>query len=82
VRITTRHAASSYGIPVILDGRGRPMDYATGLKAVFEHLGWDYPTAAGRLDVSVRTVRGWLYEGRTPEVRCLNALRDALEDAQ
>ena len=83
MRITTRHKASSRGVPVILDDRGRPLDYAPGLRLAMERLGWDRATLAERCDVSVTTVNNWLSPNapRMPEVRCLNVLADAIEDA-
>jgi len=83
VKITTRHTRSSYGIPVILDDRGRVVDYHAGIRLACEKLGWDRPTLAARCNVSVPTVNGWLSPGapRMPEVRCLLVLRDALADA-
>lgn len=83
MRITTRHARSSYGIPVFVDDRGRLMDPGPGIRLACEKLGWDRPTLAERCNVSVATVNGWLAPGapRPPEVRCLNVLRDALADA-
>lgn len=75
--VTTDHAASSYGVPVILDARGRVMDYADGLRAVMGALGWDKHGVAGATGRSVRTVEGWL-QGRPPDAAALNALSAAL----
>lgn len=77
MRVTTDHAASSYGIPVILDDAGEPMDYAPGVKAVMGVLGFDKHALAAATACSVRTVEGWL-SGRMPEVAALNVLADAL----
>lgn len=33
MRITTDHAASSYGIPVVLDDDGNPLDQGPGVRA-------------------------------------------------
>jgi hypothetical protein len=79
--ITTQHARSSYGIPVILDDRGRVMDYLPGLRAVVERLGWDRPTLAKRCNVSIRTVEGW-FQGRMPDTAALNVLADALHEQE
>lgn len=83
MKITTRHSASSYGTPVILDDRGRLVNYHAGIRLAMDKLGWDRPALAGRCNVSVPTVNGWLSPGapRMPEVRCLIVLRDALADA-
>lgn len=82
MQITTKHSASSYGVPVILDDRGRLVDYHAGIRLAMERLGWDRATLAEKVNVSVSTVNGWLAPGqaRMPEVRCLNVLRDALEE--
>lgn len=80
MRITTQHSSSSHGIPVVLDGRGRVVDYGPGIKAVLDHLGRDKHWLAEAANVSVRTVEGW-FIGRMPETRALNVLRDALEAA-
>ena len=75
--VTTDHATSSYGVPVILDGAGHPLDYPAGLRACMQALGWDKHALAERTGCSVRTVEGWL-QGRMPEVAALNVIRDAL----
>ena len=80
MRVTTDHAASSFGVPVVLDDRDRVMDYGPGVRAVLERLGWDKHTTAERCNVSVRTVEGWL-QGRMPLVSALNVFRDELERA-
>ena len=38
--ITCHHPSSSHGIPVILDDSGDVIDYAPGLSAVLDRLGW------------------------------------------
>jgi hypothetical protein len=70
MRVTTDHSSSSYGIPVILDDRGRVMDYGPGVRAVMGSLGWGKHQTAERCNVSVRTVEGWL-QGRMPLVSAL-----------
>ena len=72
--ITTRHPESRFGVPVVLGDDGEPLTGGSGVKAVLARLGWDHATAAAKLGVSVRTVRGWLYEDRQPETRCLNVV--------
>jgi hypothetical protein len=79
VTITTRHHKSWFGVPVILDDAGEPLDYPAGLRLVFARLGWDKAEVAAQCNVSPRTVEGWLH-GRQPEARCLNVLADALAD--
>jgi hypothetical protein len=77
--ITTRHPESSYGVPVILDDAGNPLDYPAGLRLAFARLAWSKAEVAAQCNVSPRTVEGWLH-GRQPEARCLNVLADALAD--
>ena len=77
MKITTDHAASSYGQPVILDDRGRLMDYAPGLTAVLAKLGWSRATLAERTGRSLRTAEGW-FAGRPVPAEALNVLADAL----
>jgi len=86
--ITTQHAASSYGQPVILDERGRLVDQVPGLVAVLARLGWSRAELAERCGVSSRTVEAWLQEVDVPPGRkaprrvvtaaALNVLADAL----
>lgn len=73
MRVTIDHAASNYGVPVILDDEGQVMDYAPGIKAARAKLGLTAAQLAERLGVSERTVNGW-EQGRMPEVAGLNML--------
>lgn len=73
MKITIDHAASSYGVPVILDDAGNVMDYAPGIKAARAKLGMTAKQLAEKLNVSERTVNGW-EQGRMPEVAGLNML--------
>jgi len=77
--ITTQHSASSYGLPVILDDRGRLMDPAPGVRACLARLGWTQPVFAEKCGVKLRTVEHWLGTGLIP-ANALNVLRDALEE--
>jgi DNA-binding transcriptional regulator YiaG len=72
IKITTNHAASSYGQPVILIA-GKLQDYAPGIQAIRHHLGMNCAELGEHLGVSARTVEGW-EQGRVPETRSLNAL--------
>lgn len=86
--ITTRHAASSYGQPVILDDRGRLLDQVAGLTAALARVGWSRAEFAGRCGLSPRTVEQWFQEVDHPPGRkaprrmvtaaALNVLADAL----
>lgn len=73
MKITTDHPTSSYGIPVILDDDGNPMDYAPGIKALRATLGISTSRLAEACGVSRRTVEGW-EQGRMPLVESLNVM--------
>lgn len=78
--ITLNHAASSYGIPVILDDSGAVMDYAPGVRAIRERLGVTTAQLGARIGVSARTVAGW-EQGRMPTTSALNALAKLVNSA-
>ena len=79
--ITTDHAASSYGQPVILDDDGNPMDYAAGIQAIRRRLGRNTAELASLIinprtgePVSARTVENWEQGRRTPDSAVLHQL--------
>lgn len=78
--ITLNHAASSHGIPVILDDSGAVMDYAIGIRSIREKLGVNQAQLGARIGVSARTVAGW-EQGRMPETAALNALAKLVNSA-
>lgn len=65
MKLTTNHRASSYGVPVFLDGDGNPMDYAPALRQLRKEKGWSTADLAAQVGVSARTVEGW-EQGRLP----------------
>jgi len=72
--ITCDHPASSYGVPVIIDDGGRVMDYAAGLTAVLDRLGWDRDRAAQEAGYrSKRSIERY-WQGQPPSARLLNRL--------
>jgi len=73
MRVTIKHPASNYGIPVILGDDGKVMDYAPGIKAIRSKLGWSTQQLADACGVSRRTVEGW-ESGRPPEAAPLNVM--------
>lgn len=75
MRVTTKHSASSYGVPVILDDRGSLMDYGPGVRAIQDKTGLDNQALADACGVSVRTVEGWR-QGRIPTAAALNVMAD------
>jgi DNA-binding transcriptional regulator YiaG len=72
--ITTEHPASSYGIPVILDDAGNPMDYAPGVKTVRARLGLSTTQLAEACGKSRRTVEDWEQARRPVPVESLNVM--------
>lgn len=70
MRVTTNHAASSYGQPVILAEDGSVMDYGPGIKAIREKLSLSTQDLADQCGVSRRTVEGW-EQGRMPTTNAL-----------
>lgn len=80
--ITTDHAASSYGQPVILDDDGNLMDYGPGIREARRRLGLPNPGALGELlGVSGRTVEEWEQGRRLPATKRLWMLKELLERA-
>ena len=73
MKITCNHAASSYGMPVILSDDGQLMDYAPGIKALRVSLGLSTQDLAEKCGVSRRTVEGW-EQGRLPDAAALNVM--------
>lgn len=65
MRLTTDHSASSYGVPVFVDGDNNPIDYADGIRQVRQQKGWSTEKLADLVGVSPRTVEGW-EQGRMP----------------
>ncbi|HRW57947.1 MAG TPA: hypothetical protein P5185_09335 [Oscillospiraceae bacterium] len=74
MRVTCDHSASSYGIPVILDDDGAVMDYAAGLTAVLQRLGWSRERAAIAAGYkSARSIEKF-WQGVPPSAQLLNVL--------
>lgn len=78
MRITSNHAASSYGCPIILSDAGDPMDYGPGVEAVRARLGLTQEQIARLCGVSVRTVQQWPSGRRMPSAANLNVMADLL----
>ena len=81
MRVTTDHAASSYGVPVILDDDGQVVDSGPGIKAALERLGMSRAEFAASCGVSVRTVEDWIY-GRSTSAAALNVLAALLKQSR
>ncbi len=71
--VTIDHAASSYGVPVILGDDGQLLDYAPGIRSIRDKLGLTARQLGELCGVSERTVNGW-EQGRMPETAALNML--------
>ena len=74
MQITTNHPQSSYGVPVILDDHGEPMDYAPGVKAVRATLGLSTTELGEVCGVSRRTVEDWEQGRRSVSAAALNVM--------
>lgn len=59
MKITTNHPTSSYGIPVIIDDAGNPMDYSAGVKAIRKKLKLNTKDFGDLIGYSGRTVEDW-----------------------
>lgn len=79
MQITTTHPASSYGVPVILDAKGAPMDYAPGIRNFRAYLDLSRRDLAEKIGVSKRTVEGWENGFRMPNAASLNAMAALLK---
>lgn len=78
--ITAINPASSYGMPVILDDAGVPMDYADGIRAIRRQCALSTTEFGALCGVSRRTVEGW-EQGRMPSAAALNAIARLLMTA-
>lgn len=81
MRVTTDHASSSYGIPVILGDDGKPLDFGPGVRAVRDKLGFTAKQLAGHCGVSVRAVNSWEQGWRPVPAAALNVMSDLLARA-
>lgn len=72
MRVTCDHPASSFGLPVIVDG-GEVVEYAEGIKAIRDKCGLTTQSLADLCGVSRRTVEGW-EQGRMPTAAALNVM--------
>lgn len=74
MRLTADHSASSYGIPIFVDGNNVPMDYADGIRKLRHLKGWtSVQPLADHCGVSPRTVEGW-EQGRMPSKTALKLM--------
>lgn len=80
MQITTRHPASKYGHPVILNDAGTVLDSKDGLFLAMETLGWSRADLAEKTGISKRTIENYFLDRGKVQVHVLNVLSDALED--
>lgn len=82
MKITCNHPASSYGIPVVLDDNGEPMEPVEGVLAAIKKLGWSRHELATRCGYSnPRSIETVLTVRKVPpSAQMLNVLAVALSD--
>ena len=77
IRLTTSHSASSYGVPIFVDEKNNPLDYAPAIKQLRSDNGWSTTDLAEKLGKSRRTIEGW-EQGRMPDKTALLLLQHLL----
>ena len=82
MQITTRHPASQYGHPVILNDAGTVLNIKDGLFLAMETLGWSRADLAEKTGISKRTIENYFIDRGKVQVHVLNVLSDALEDLE
>jgi len=73
LKFTTNHAASSYGVPVIVDADNSVLDYGPGIRLIRKALGLSHEALGQYCGVSGRTVQGW-EQGKLPSKPVLKLL--------
>jgi len=71
LKITTEHAASSYGQPVILNDDGELLNIWDGIKTARKKMNMNTKTFGLLLNVSPRTVEDWEQGRRRPRTESL-----------
>ena len=82
MQITTRHPASKYGHPVIINDAGTVLDIKDGLFLALQTLGWSRADLAAQTGISKRTIENYFIDRGKVQVHVLNVLKDALEDLE
>ena len=77
ITITTRHPASSYGIPVCLVD-GNIVNDSEGIRACMDKLGWGRLETAEKTGKSLGALDNYLYGRQHVPAEVWNVLRDAL----
>lgn len=70
-KITTRHDASTHGVPVVLAEDGALIPPGEACRQIRALLGWSARRMAEECGVSLRTVQGWEW-GKTVPASALN----------
>lgn len=70
IKLTTDHSMSSYGIPIFVDAKNNPLDYAEGVRQLRIVKKLSTAELAEHCGVSARTVEGW-EQGRMPSKAAL-----------
>ncbi len=78
MKLTTEHSMSSYGIPIFVDDKKNPLDYADGVRQLRKEHGWSVRDLADHCGVSPRTVEGW-EQGRLPSKPALLLMQKLLD---
>lgn len=78
MQITTRHYASNWGRPVVLDDRGALVHDSKGIQAIRHQLGLSVADVAKQCGVSPRTVEGWEQGRRRVSTAALYAISELL----
>jgi len=59
MRLTTAHPQSSYNIPIFVDDKNNPVDYATGIRHIRHQAGLNTTDFGALIGVSGRTVEDY-----------------------
>ncbi len=79
IKLTTNHSQSSYGIPIFIDAKNNPLDYADGVRQIRKNRNLTVSDLAAHCGVSPRTVEGW-EQGRLPSKPALLLIQALVEN--
>ena len=82
MEITCKHPESSHGVPVILNDNKDVMDYAQGLTASLDHLGWTRQQAAIAAGYKSKRSIDKFWQGFPPSAQLLNVLSIELDKSE
>jgi len=78
LKITTRHEASEFGVPVIVF-HGFDLPHPRGIKLVLEYVGWSLEDLSAATGKTVSTCKKISSGARPIPAAMLNVLKDKLE---